>query len=112
MRRAPEAVLFGHSGSSSGHPVIAEAAARIRAALRQHDEELAAAVITAAPRSSRKKMGQNLDSTCVTREHLEDFATIARIECIVIDATTTPGQFKQDLRNNEVYYHLAQGLRG
>lgn len=33
VRRAPEAVLFGHSGSSSGHPVIAGVAARIRAAL-------------------------------------------------------------------------------
>ena len=33
VRRAPDAVLFGHSGSSSGHPVIAAVAARIRAAL-------------------------------------------------------------------------------
>lgn len=33
VRRAPEAVLFGHSGSSSGHPIIAETAARIREAL-------------------------------------------------------------------------------
>jgi anaerobic magnesium-protoporphyrin IX monomethyl ester cyclase len=29
VRRAPDAVLFGHSGSTSGHPVIAEVAARI-----------------------------------------------------------------------------------
>ncbi|MDP2763630.1 MAG: cobalamin-dependent protein, partial [Brevundimonas sp.] len=33
VRRAPDAVLFGHSGSSSGHPVIAGVAARVRAAL-------------------------------------------------------------------------------
>src|SRR5262245_14041709 len=31
--RAPQAVLFGHSGSSSGHPVIAQVAARVRAIL-------------------------------------------------------------------------------
>lgn len=30
---APDAVLFGHSGSSSGHPIIARAAAMIRKAL-------------------------------------------------------------------------------
>ncbi len=29
MRRAPDAVLFGHSGSTSGHPVIAEVARAI-----------------------------------------------------------------------------------
>lgn len=33
VRQAPDAVLFGHSGSSSGHPVIAEVAGRVRAAL-------------------------------------------------------------------------------
>ncbi|HUR59792.1 MAG TPA: L-arabinose isomerase [Opitutaceae bacterium] len=51
-------------------------------------------------------------SYAVTKEHLEDFATIAGIELAVIDADTKLGQFKQDLRTNEVYYHLAQGLRG
>lgn len=33
MSCRPEAVLFGHSGSSSGHPIIAQAAAAIRAVL-------------------------------------------------------------------------------
>ena len=28
------------------------------------------------------------------------------------DADTKLGQFKQDLRTNEVYYHLANGIRG
>ncbi|MBI5689512.1 MAG: L-arabinose isomerase [Verrucomicrobia bacterium] len=51
-------------------------------------------------------------SYCVTREHLEDLATIAGIELAVIDADTKLSQFKQDLRTNEVYYHLAQGIRG
>jgi len=35
VRRAPDAVLFGHSGSSSGHPIISEVAHRIRARLPQ-----------------------------------------------------------------------------
>ena len=33
VRWAPDAVLFGHSGSTSGHPVIAEVARGIAAAL-------------------------------------------------------------------------------
>jgi L-arabinose isomerase len=50
-------------------------------------------------------------SYVVTTEMLEDFATIAGIETVVINAGTTLPQLKQDLRNNEVYYHLAQGIR-
>jgi L-arabinose isomerase len=50
-------------------------------------------------------------SYAVTKEHLEDFATIAGIELVVIDADTKLSQFKQELRTNEVYYHLAQGIR-
>jgi L-arabinose isomerase len=50
-------------------------------------------------------------SYAVTKEHLEDFATIAGIELAVIDGDTKLSQFKQDLRTNEVYYHLAQGIR-
>lgn len=33
VRRAPDLILFGHSGSSSGHPVIAETAQRMKAVL-------------------------------------------------------------------------------
>jgi L-arabinose isomerase len=50
-------------------------------------------------------------SYTVTTEMLEDFATIAGIETVVINAGTTLPALKQDLRNNEVYYHLAQGIR-
>ena len=46
----------------------------------------------------------------VTREHLEDCATTTGIELVVIDADTRLAEFKQTLRNNEVYFHLAQGL--
>ncbi len=49
-------------------------------------------------------------SYAVTTEHMDDFATIAGVELAVINADTTLSQFKQDLRNNEVYYHLASGL--
>ncbi len=47
----------------------------------------------------------------VTTEMLEDFATIAGIETVVINGDTTLSQLKQDLRNNEVYYHLNNGFR-
>ncbi len=50
-------------------------------------------------------------SYSVTTEMLEDFATIAGIEAVVVNAGTTLPSLKQDLRNNEVYYHLAQGIR-
>mgnify|MGYP003338397603 CR=1 FL=1 len=38
-------------------------------------------------------------------------ATIAGIETVVINDGTTLPALKQDLRNSEVYYHLAQGIR-
>jgi L-arabinose isomerase len=50
-------------------------------------------------------------SYSVTSEMLEDFATIAGIELAMINADTRLSEFKQNLRNNEVYYHLAQGFR-
>jgi L-arabinose isomerase len=50
-------------------------------------------------------------SYSVTTEMLEDFATIAGIEMVTIGTDTKLGEFKQTLRNNEVYYHLAQGIR-
>jgi L-arabinose isomerase len=46
----------------------------------------------------------------VTSEHIEDFAEITGIELVVIDAGTTLRDFKRDLRQNEIYYHLAPGL--
>jgi L-arabinose isomerase len=51
-------------------------------------------------------------SYSVTTEMLEDYATIAGIELAVIGADTRLADFKQTLRTNEVYHHLAQGLRG
>ncbi len=50
-------------------------------------------------------------SYAVTSEMLEDFATIAGIETVHINADTRIAQLKQDLRNNEVFYHLENGFR-
>jgi len=49
-------------------------------------------------------------SYSVTTEHMEDFAEIAGLELVVIDAQTELRAFKQQLRHNELYYHLAPGL--
>jgi L-arabinose isomerase len=50
-------------------------------------------------------------SYSVTREMLDDFATIAGIEMVMIGPETTLSALKQDLRSNDVYYYLAQGFR-
>jgi L-arabinose isomerase len=49
-------------------------------------------------------------SQAVTTEMLEDFATIAGIELVVIDADTKLRQFRQELGWNEVAYGLRNGL--
>ena len=50
-------------------------------------------------------------SFAVTTEMLEDYAEIADIELLIIDKDTTIRQFRQDLRNNEVYYMLNKAFR-
>ncbi|KAA6349102.1 L-arabinose isomerase [termite gut metagenome] len=42
----------------------------------------------------------------LTTEYLEDYAEIAGIEIVIIDNNTTIGEFKKELRMNEVYYLL------
>ena len=49
-------------------------------------------------------------SQALTTEVLEDFATIAGIELVVIDADTQLRRFKQELNWNEVYYGLRNGF--
>ena len=49
-------------------------------------------------------------SQAVTTEMLEDFATMAGIELVVIDRDTNIRRFKQELNWNEVYYGLRGGL--
>jgi L-arabinose isomerase len=41
---------------------------------------------------------------------MEDFAAMIGLELVVIDGGTKLREFQQQLRNNEVYYHLAPGL--
>jgi L-arabinose isomerase len=49
-------------------------------------------------------------STAVAVETLEDFAVIAGVELVLIAATTTTESFRRELRWNQAYYRLAQGL--
>jgi L-arabinose isomerase len=49
-------------------------------------------------------------SMALTSEHLEDFADMADIECVLIDEGCKLSEFKKELRWNEVYYHLAKGF--
>ena len=50
-------------------------------------------------------------SFALTTEYMEDYAEIADIELLIIDENTTIRNFKQDIRNNEVYYMLNKALR-
>jgi L-arabinose isomerase len=49
-------------------------------------------------------------STSVGIEVFQDFAEIARTELLVIDKTTTLRDFTREVRWNQAYYRLAQGL--
>jgi L-arabinose isomerase len=50
-------------------------------------------------------------SFALTKEYMEDYAEIADIEMLIIDKDTNIRGFKQDMRNNEVYYMLNKALR-
>jgi L-arabinose isomerase len=49
-------------------------------------------------------------SQAIDLETLDDFAEIAGVELLSIDAETTPRQFRNEIRWNQVYHHLAGGL--
>ena len=49
-------------------------------------------------------------STAVNREYLEDFAGMMGIEYVLIGEKCDLASFKNELRWNEIYYHLSQGL--
>jgi len=49
-------------------------------------------------------------SFSVTPQHLRDFAEMAGIEYLLIDENTRTEAFKQELRWNDLYYQLANGL--
>ena len=49
-------------------------------------------------------------TTAVGIEVFRDFAEIAKTELLVIDDTTTVRDFQRELRWNQAYYRLAQGI--
>jgi L-arabinose isomerase len=49
-------------------------------------------------------------SYAITAEQLRDFASMAGIEFLLIDENTRVEEFKEKLRWNDLYYHLAKGL--
>jgi len=53
----------------------------------------------------------NAFSQAVTAEYIVDFCDIAGIELIQINKDTCISELKNELRWNEVYYHLSNGLR-
>jgi L-arabinose isomerase len=50
-------------------------------------------------------------SQALTVEHMEDFAEMAGMEFLLIDKNTTIPAFKKEIRWNDMYYLLANGLR-
>jgi L-arabinose isomerase len=46
----------------------------------------------------------------VTSEHLQDFADMAGLEMLLIDGNTCLPEFKKELRWNDLYYRLANGV--
>ncbi len=49
-------------------------------------------------------------SKALTVEHLQDFADIAGLECLRIDANTKVRDFCNELKWNDLYYHLSRAL--
>ncbi|HLU71153.1 MAG TPA: L-arabinose isomerase [Nonomuraea sp.] len=49
-------------------------------------------------------------TTAVGVEELTDLSEMLGVELLVIDADTTPRQFAKEIRWNQAYYRLAQGL--
>ena len=49
-------------------------------------------------------------STAISVDVLKDFATIAGLEILVIDNATTITEFEKEVRWNQAYHRLAQGL--
>lgn len=50
-------------------------------------------------------------SMSVTTEMMEDFAEMAGIELLLIDKHTNIREFKKEIRWNDLYYHLSDGLK-
>ncbi|MFZ5941159.1 MAG: L-arabinose isomerase [Bacteroidota bacterium] len=50
-------------------------------------------------------------SMAVTSEMMEDFAEMADMEYLLIDKKVTVSSFKKEIRWNDLYYHMASGLK-
>jgi L-arabinose isomerase len=51
-------------------------------------------------------------SYALTSEHLEDFSEITKIELSVIDEATHLRSYRNELRQQDLYFHLAHGIQG
>ena len=49
-------------------------------------------------------------SKALTEEHFEDLALIAGIEFVLIDEQTNIHQFRNELRWNDLYFHISKGI--
>jgi len=49
-------------------------------------------------------------STSINSEYLEDFAGMMGIEYLLIDENCNLNEFKKELRYNEVYFHISNGI--
>ncbi|MFA5819525.1 MAG: L-arabinose isomerase [Bacteroidales bacterium] len=49
-------------------------------------------------------------STSINSEYLEDFAAMMGIEYVLIDDKCNLTEFKKELRWNEIYYHISNGI--
>jgi L-arabinose isomerase len=49
-------------------------------------------------------------SLSLTAEYMEDFATMAGVEYLLIDENSTLADIKKELKWNDVYHHLASGF--
>jgi L-arabinose isomerase len=49
-------------------------------------------------------------STSIDSEYLEDFAAMMGVEYVLIDKKCDLSDFKKELRLNEIYYHISNGI--
>ncbi len=49
-------------------------------------------------------------STSINSEYLEDFAGMTGVEFVIIDGKCDLTSFKKELRWNEIYYHISEGI--
>lgn len=50
-------------------------------------------------------------STAINAEYIEDFSSMLGVEYLLIDENCDLTSFKNEIRWNEVYYHLADGIK-